>query len=174
MSEDINIAVVEEAINADIDDSSAVPDHNDLNGLDEDDYQHLSESAKAALTDGADSDASDLHTHDDLPDLTNFGEKIYAHGDQSGAVVLNRANGGVQTVHPIGDVQFSLANFTDERSQSMELHITSGADHTITWPAGSLYGGEDGAPELSDYDVVAVSSLDGGTIPLITHLESYS
>lgn len=126
-------------------------------------------------TDSLLGDKSDTgHGHVDLPDLEDWGEKIHAHGEVSGAVTLDRTDGGVQTLTPTGDVQFSLANFTDERSQSMELHITSGAAHTITWPASSLYGGEDGAPELSAYDLVVISTLDGGTTSLITHLESYS
>jgi len=62
MSDDINITVSEEAISVAIEDNTVTPSHNNLSGLDEGDYQHLTQAEHDTLLGGV--DASTLHNHD--------------------------------------------------------------------------------------------------------------
>ena len=57
----------------------STPDHNDLNGLNVDDYQHLTSSQDGILTGGASSDADSLHTHDNKLNISHLTD--FTHSD---------------------------------------------------------------------------------------------
>ena len=96
------------------------------------------------------------------------------HGTTSGTVTLNLSNANFHFVTANGNITFAFSNWPSSgKVEHVELEITDGGAHSISWPASVKWdGGSAPSLQTSGVDTIVFYSRDGGTT--IRGMHSYS
>lgn len=98
-------------------------------------------------------------------------EKVYAHGNTSGAVTVDYNKGHIQTMTLTGNItSMTITNWPPSgQFGSMLLIITQDGtgSRTVAWSGNAVWSSNGTAPTLStgaaDVDRICIDTIDGGT-----------